>query len=581
VNGGWPGLGNIDGDPLFLNPDNGDFHLESVTGSFRDGIWQPDTLHSPCIDAGDPYSPYSNEPEPNGGRINMGYYGNTPEASLALIGCIVSGPVGGIWMIDNSPYHVVDNIFIPSGNTLIIDPGIEIIFHGYYKFEIQTNASLFAQGTEQDTILFTTYNSEVKWHGIRFLSASDSSLLEYCHIKRGLADGDFPDDNGGGIYCYYSNITVTHCLIDSCSSEGGDGGGICCRYSNALILDNTIVNNFAYPSYGGIGGGIYCCGGNTRIINNTIQNNWTWSSWGFSMGGGIGCVISNSLIQNNIICDNYSASRGGGIYLAESDATVTGNLISRNDCGPLYDYGAGICSYNSNPLLTNNTICDNPLGNGIYCVGSLTGPTINNCIIWGNTPNQIYVEGFANAVVSYSDVEGGWTGTGNIDANPGFISGPYGDYYLEQIAAGQVHQSPCVDTGDPYTPMILGTTRTDGVQDSGIVDMGYHYPIGVGDIPLDVKTKVVVIPEVFDLMDSFPNPFNPSTTISYALPKACEVKLIVYDIQGRVVRTLINQWQNPGIHEVTFDGSDLASGIYVYHIEAGEYERVNKMVLLK
>jgi hypothetical protein len=51
------------------------------------------------------------------------------------------------------------------------------------------------------------------------------------------------------------------------------------------------------------------------------------------------------------------------------------------------------------------------------------------------------------------------------------------DHYLSQIAASQTADSPCVDAGDPSSPMIIGTTRTDHVQDSGVIDMGYHYPL--------------------------------------------------------------------------------------------------------
>ncbi len=68
IQGGWPGEGNIDADPLFTDIINGDFHL--LAGS-------------PCIDAGDPGSEFALEPEPNGGRINMGAYGGTPQASLS------------------------------------------------------------------------------------------------------------------------------------------------------------------------------------------------------------------------------------------------------------------------------------------------------------------------------------------------------------------------------------------------------------------------------------------------------------------------------------------------------------------
>ncbi len=86
--GGWDsvltwGDGNIDADPLFADPDNGDYHLKSAGGRWDPAVeeWVADGTHSPCIDAGDTAGDYSNEPEPNGGRINMGAYGGTATAS--------------------------------------------------------------------------------------------------------------------------------------------------------------------------------------------------------------------------------------------------------------------------------------------------------------------------------------------------------------------------------------------------------------------------------------------------------------------------------------------------------------------
>ncbi len=83
VQGGWEGEGNIDADPLFANPDNGDYHLKSEVGRWDPNCqsWVLDDVTSPCIDAGDPNSHVSDEPVPNGGIINMGAYGGTAEAS--------------------------------------------------------------------------------------------------------------------------------------------------------------------------------------------------------------------------------------------------------------------------------------------------------------------------------------------------------------------------------------------------------------------------------------------------------------------------------------------------------------------
>ncbi|KAF5438170.1 PKD repeat-containing protein [Candidatus Methanophagaceae archaeon] len=75
------GTGGISADPLFADADNGDFHLKSIGGHWNGTTWVYDDVTSPCVDAGDPASDYSNEPEPNGGRLNIGAYGNTKEAS--------------------------------------------------------------------------------------------------------------------------------------------------------------------------------------------------------------------------------------------------------------------------------------------------------------------------------------------------------------------------------------------------------------------------------------------------------------------------------------------------------------------
>jgi putative cofactor-binding repeat protein len=170
------------------------------------------------------------------------------------------------------------------------------------------------------------------------------------------------------------------------------------------------------------------------------------------MGGAI------SYVYNNLIVSNQALDAGGGIY-------------SRYDASVIH----------------NNTIFNNSSarGGGIYVLTfSNLPPIIYNSIIWGNTAplgNSIYLDPAAGstAEITYCDVQGGWIGTGNINADPIFVTAPFGTYCLSQTIAGQPFQSPCVDAGNPASPMITGTTRTDGAQDAGIVDMGYHYELGL------------------------------------------------------------------------------------------------------
>jgi hypothetical protein len=89
------------------------------------------------------------------------------------------------------------------------------------------------------------------------------------------------------------------------------------------------------------------------------------------------------------------------------------------------------------------------------------------------------------------------------------------------------------------------------------------------------------IPDDFALQAAFPNPFNPVTRLSFALPEALQVNLSVFDISGRRVVTLIDGWTDAGVHEVTFDASGLASGIYIYRFQAGVFNASGKMVMMK
>jgi hypothetical protein len=83
------------------------------------------------------------------------------------------------------------------------------------------------------------------------------------------------------------------------------------------------------------------------------------------------------------------------------------------------------------------------------------------------------------------------------------------------------------------------------------------------------------------LSQNYPNPFNPSTIINYQLPNTSDVKLIVYDLLGQEVRTLVNEKQNAGSYQVQFDGSNLASGVYFYKLSATEFTETKKMILIK
>jgi hypothetical protein len=88
-------------------------------------------------------------------------------------------------------------------------------------------------------------------------------------------------------------------------------------------------------------------------------------------------------------------------------------------------------------------------------------------------------------------------------------------------------------------------------------------------------------PSAYNLSQNYPNPFNPSTKISFALPKAGNVKMVVFDLLGREVATVVNEFRTAGNHTVDFNAASLASGVYFYKIEAGDFTATKKMLLIK
>ena len=102
-----------------------------------------------------------------------------------------------------------------------------------------------------------------------------------------------------------------------------------------------------------------------------------------------------------------------------------------------------------------------------------------------------------------------------------------------------------------------------------------------------IDDRVQSLPESFELHQNYPNPFNPSTTITYSIPVSStgagsdNVTLKVYDVSGKEVATLVDEKKAPGVYEVAFNAGGLSSGVYFYRLQAGSYQAMRKMMLIK
>jgi len=114
----------------------------------------------------------------------------------------------------------------------------------------------------------------------------------------------------------------------------------------------------------------------------------------------------------------------------------------------------------------------------------------------------------------------------------------------------------------------------------GCIINGISYGDTAG-ILVDINKIKTNVPNSYSLGQNFPNPFNPNTVIRYQLPVVSDVLLKIYDVQGREVRTLVNERMGAGTYEVRFDGSGLPSGVYFYQMTAENYSETKKMLLIK
>ncbi len=105
-------------------------------------------------------------------------------------------------------------------------------------------------------------------------------------------------------------------------------------------------------------------------------------------------------------------------------------------------------------------------------------------------------------------------------------------------------------------------------------------------IPVNVKNGHSTIPKEFILSQNYPNPFNPETIIEYSIPEYSVIDLSIYDVSGRKIKTLIHTKQNPGFHQIKWDGRDEAgqevpNGIYFYHFRTDSFSDIRRMIFIK
>ncbi len=280
-------------------------------------------------------------------------------------------------------------------------------------------------------------------------------------------------DAGGGAIHFFGGAPIIEFCQFSNNSATGEGGAINCR-GNAYIAARWC----RFQSNSADEGGAVCAKDGSSI---TISNSVMTGNGAISHCGAVHCEDNGSSVslRNCVVTENTSAMYTGGVGILRGAHGSLDNCLITENVADWHTGGIHVGGSDPDPStlqMAFTTIANNQAvyAGGMGCGGG--NVTINSCIVYGNvadTGSQFNVTS-GNFDVRYSCVQGGWSGTGNINAVPWFTEGPFGHYYLSHRSAGQAFDSPCIDAGDPSWNPYPSTTSTQGEWDTVRVDMGYH-----------------------------------------------------------------------------------------------------------
>ena len=419
----------------------------------------------------------------------------------------VNNNQSGIWALENSPYNVIGDITVPAGTTLTIEAGVEVNFQGYYKLTVL--GTLSANGTETDSIFFTTENQSTGWAGISLGTSIGGSVtpadgvsnFSYCRFEYGKTtyeenDPDDLDSNGGAVRMINSDAVYNNCIFSNNSSYEGEGMGGAIYGLNTGNEDNPVT--------------LFT---NCKFIDNV----------GYSEGGAIKFTSDfNTEITNCEFIDNTTSYGGGAIcFYSVVDTKVINCLFVNNRTN--YDNGGAIKSLgvaNNTIFFKNCTIVNNEASGGSGGGAALYYAEVDfvNCIAYNNTSpyddDNVYIDGGGStATVNYCNMpmpEYNTTGSNNIDTDPLFVDVANGDYHLQAT-------SPCIDAGTDIGLPFAGTAPDMGCFETG-----------------NILTKEISNTKI----DIYPNPTN-DIIYFLGIDNINNCKIEITDISGKLLKNII------------------------------------------
>ncbi len=518
-----------------------------------------------------------------------------------------------------------------NGDTVLVQPGT-YVENINYNGKLITVASLYLTTVDSSYISSTIIDGNSSGRVVAFNNGEGSTAV-LCGFT--ITNGLGYEEEGGGIYCSQSSPTLENLIISGnfCFSlewNNSYGGGIYC-FQSSPSLENVVIseNQASGSTYSGKGGGIFCNDHSNPILQNvTITGNSVYGSNG--QGGGIYCFSSsNPSLINVTITGNSATYYGGGIFCEHDSNPILVNCIMWNDSpeeiyfSSYFDPNTIVISYSDieggeTGIVTNNNGIVNWLEGNIdsdpLFVDTTNGDnhlqSISPCIDAGDPnfpfdPDNTIIDmgAFYYHQDQYIVVE-------EIYPEPGSLTISEGDSINFYILANDPDGNPIeysweldgeiVSTDSSYIfyadensagSYAITLEVTDNYQPPSRNTLNFEWDI----IVEDVSSAQELLPTVTAIYQNFPNPFNPTTTISFSVTqKSSFVTLGIYNIKGQKVKDLSPslchtepvEVRGEKQYSVVWNGTDdndkpVSSGIYFYKLKSENFEKTRKMILLK
>jgi parallel beta-helix repeat protein len=468
----------------------------------------------------------------------------------------------------------------------IISGGADSIGVNLTRFNFDPFMLVFDNFTVKNSKKGIVCDRDVSWPHVSNVTISNNIIEN--NGQPGITTG------GAGILVTGDNHKILNNIIRN--NRGGRGAGISGSGGSPnflLVEGNRVENNTGYDDHCA---GIYL-GGEVTIRNNIISGNRLENSYGW--GGGL-VILGTAHMSFNIIKDNFCPSYGGALFVDEGGIAYMDNeLIYHNSTsGSGGEGGAGVGLDDGVPgssyvYMTNCTVVNN------YSPGVLGGNAVffdvnsfcilKNCIMAGNG-DDFYVTSGSSLTATYTLSQEGIVGKGNFIADPLFADSLNGDFHLKSRSGrynpvsqswvvDNIH-SPAIDAGDSTS-----SYNNEPAPNGNRINLGSYgntiyasksFP-GTNSVQALAEAEV---PKSHHLYQNFPNPFNPSTTIRYSLPKTADVSLRIFNTLGQEVALLVNEQKATGYYQSTWN-ADVPSGIYFCRLQAGDFVETRKLVLLR